>query len=51
MSAMVDCGWSKSIPTKCRRSDCDNIALIPVLIEKMPEPLLTHYPLKEADHA
>ena len=41
---MADCGWSNSIPTKCRRIDYDSIVLTVDHVEKTFE-LLNHHPL------
>jgi hypothetical protein len=46
---MVDCGWSKSIPTKWRRIDCDSIVLTADHVEKIFELLVNHHRLEEAD--
>ena len=42
---MADCGWSNSIPTKCRRIDCDSIVLTVDHVEKTFE-LLNHHRLR-----
>jgi hypothetical protein len=44
---MADCGWSNSIPTKCRRIDYDSIVLTVDHVEKTFE-LLNHHRLRRS---